>query len=119
MAELDSIPQKQSVEIETVKLDETTASKLKELNQTLQSYVINFGEIFLRRKELISELEKLESLQKTTEEQFNDKNNEFKQIVDGLDEKYPQCRINLQEGIVSYQPGAPTRKQMLESAVKK
>jgi len=31
-----------------------------------------------------------------------------------LDEKYPQGRINLQEGMIQYQPGALTRKQLAE-----
>jgi hypothetical protein len=31
-----------------------------------------------------------------------------------LDEKYPQGRINLQDGTIQYQPGAPTRKQQAE-----
>jgi len=33
------------------------------------------------------------------------------EFLDVLDEKYPQGRINLQEGTIQYQPGAPSRKQ--------
>jgi hypothetical protein len=31
-----------------------------------------------------------------------------------LDDQYPQGRINLKEGTIQYQPGAPTRKQLEE-----
>ena len=31
-----------------------------------------------------------------------------------IDEKYPQGRINIADGTVQYQPGAPTRKQQEE-----
>ena len=41
-------------------------------------------------------------------------NLELKEVLDSLDDKYPQGRINLQEGTVQYQPGAPTRKQLAE-----
>lgn len=112
MAELDSIPQKQSVEIETVKLDETTINSIKELNQILQSYVVDFGEIHLRRKELFSEIERLDTFQKESENNFEAKNKELKGVLDALDDKYPQGRINLQEGTIVYQPGVPSRKQL-------
>ena len=31
-----------------------------------------------------------------------------------MDDRYPQGRINLQDGTIQYQPGAPTRKQQAE-----
>jgi len=39
-------------------------------------------------------------------------NLQLKQIIDELDEKFPQGRINMQDGTIQYQPGAPTRKQV-------
>ena len=41
----------------------------------------------------------------------------MKAILDELEEKYPQMRINLKDGLVQYQPGAPTRKQMMEQGM--
>jgi hypothetical protein len=35
-------------------------------------------------------------------------------VIDALDDKYPQGRINLKDGIIQYQPGAPSRKQLAE-----
>ena len=48
------------------------------------------------------------------EDEFKAANNQMKEIVDSLDETYPQGRINLKEGTIQYQPGAPTRKQQEE-----
>jgi hypothetical protein len=38
----------------------------------------------------------------------------LKEIIEALDDRYPQGRINLQDGTIQYQPGAPTRKQQAE-----
>jgi len=112
MAELDKIPQKQSVEIETVKLDEQTLKELVDINNDITTLVNRFGEIYLRKKEIHSELESLDSLLVTFEDEFKAKNAQMREMADSLDEKYPQNRINIQDGTVTYQPGAPTRKQI-------
>jgi hypothetical protein len=46
------------------------------------------------------------------EDEFKMLNTELREVIDALDEKYPQGRINLQDGTIQYQPGAPTRKQV-------
>jgi len=48
------------------------------------------------------------------EDEFKVLNSELRDVIDGLDEKYPQGRINMQDGTIQYQPGAPTRKQLAE-----
>jgi len=111
MAGLDNIPQKQNVEIETIKLDETTLKTLVDLNGNISNIVTKFGEIYVRKNELNEESKKLDELQIQLDAEFKVKNAELVEFVDNLDEKYPQARINLQEGLVQYQPGAPTRKQ--------
>jgi hypothetical protein len=111
MSELDKIPQKQNVEIETIKLDETTLKTLTDLNSNISNIVTKFGEIYVRKNELNEESKKLDELQIQLDAEFKAKNTELVEFVDNLDEKYPQARINLQEGLVQYQPGAPSRKQ--------
>jgi hypothetical protein len=111
MSELDKIPQKQTVEIETIKLDEPTLKTLVDLNSNISSIVTKFGEIYVRRNELNQELKKLDELQIELDSEFKSKNAELVEFVDNLDDKYPQARINLQEGLIQFQPGAPTRKQ--------
>lgn len=111
MSELDNIPQKQNVEIEIVKLDESTINTVVELNNNIANIVSRFGEIYIRRNEITDELKKLDELQSQFDLEFKAKNEELLEFLDVLDEKYPQGRINLQEGTIQYQPGAPSRKQ--------
>ena len=111
MSELDKIPQKQTVEIETIKLDEPTLKTLVDLNNNISNIVTKFGEIYVRRNEINQEFKKLDELQIELDSEFKTKNAELVEFIDNLDEKYPQARINLQDGLVQFQPGAPTRKQ--------
>jgi len=114
MAELDNIPQKQTIEIEIAKLDESVVKTITELNQKSNTLIADFGSIYIRKKEIAEELEKLDAILEDAEAQFKSVNAELKEIVDALDEKYPQGRINIQEGMIQYQPGALTRKQLAE-----
>ncbi len=116
MAELDNIPQKQSIEIATVKIDDSTKQKLEQLNQKQNVLIADFGQIYLRKKEITNELANLEVVLEKSEAEFKLIADELKQALEDLDEQYPQMRINLQEGIIQYQPGAPSRKQMASEA---
>lgn len=112
MAGLDNIPTKQTVELETVKLDETTLTEITDLNNDLNSIVSRFGELYLRKKDIQNELESLDKITENFEDEFKAKNAQMKDMLDSLDDKYPQGRLNLQDGTITYQPGAPTRKQL-------
>jgi len=114
MAELDKIPQKQTIEIETVKLDESLYNTILELQQKANLYIADFGQIYIRKKEIEDEMLRLNELAERTEDEFKATNQQLKELVDSLDDKYPQGRINLVDGTVQYQPGAPTRKQIAE-----
>ncbi len=114
MAELDKVPQTQSVEIATKKLDESELAEIVELNNRLGSIINEFGQIYIRKKEINDELVKLDEILEKAEDDFKLTNNKLKDALDDLDEKYPQGRLNLQDGSIQYQPGAPTRKQMAE-----
>ena len=118
MAGLDNIPQKQSIEIEIVKLDEDVLKNITELNQKSANIISEFGQIYIRKDELQEELIKLEEFLVTGKDEFKATNLQLKEIVDALDDKYPQGRINLQDGTIQYQPGAPTRKQLAEQQAK-
>jgi hypothetical protein len=114
MAELDKIPQKQSIEIEIAKVDETIYERLKELNQKSNLLIGDFGNIHIRKKELADELVRLDEILEKAEAEFKVTNSEINETLDKLDEEYPQGRINMQDGTIQYQPGAPTRKQLAE-----
>jgi len=114
MAELDKIPQKQSIEIETVKIDEDTYKSIQDLNSEIGQLVGRFGEIYLRKKEIQDELVRLDDILEQSEEEFKALNLQLKDTMDALDEQYPQGRLNMKDGTIQYQPGAPTRKQLAE-----
>ena len=114
MAALDNIPQRQTIEIEIAKLDEGVLKSITDLNQKSNTIISDFGNIYIRKKELSDELIRLDSILEDAESQFKAVNAELKEIVDALDEKYPQGRINIQDGTVQYQPGALSRKQLAE-----
>ena len=114
MAELDKIPQKQSIEIELVKLDEGVLQIITELNQKAAGIIQEFGKIYVRKKEIELDLISMDEFLAQGQEELGATNKELRDIIDALDEQYPQGRINLQDGTIQYQPGAPTRKQQAE-----
>jgi hypothetical protein len=114
MAGLDNIPQKTTVEIEIVKLDENVLESIKDLNQKSAGIINEFGQIYLRKKEIQDELTGLDDVLQKGEDEFKSINFQLKEIIEALDDRYPQGRINLQDGTIQYQPGAPTRKQQAE-----
>jgi hypothetical protein len=114
MAELDKIPQKQSIEIELVKLDEKVLESINELNQKAAAIIQEFGKIYVRKKEIELDIMSMDDFLIKGQEELSATNKELRDILDALDEQYPQGRINLQDGTIQYQPGAPTRKQQAE-----
>jgi uncharacterized phage infection (PIP) family protein YhgE len=114
MAGLDNIPQKQSIEIEIAKLDESILDAINSLNDKSNQLLLEFGQIHIRKQEIADELIRLDSLLEKGETEFKNTSIELKEILESLDDKYPAGRLNLQDGTVQYQPGAPTRKQLAE-----
>jgi predicted nuclease with TOPRIM domain len=114
MSELNSIPQKTTVEIETVKLDEAVLKNLTELNQKSANIINEFGQIYIRKDEIHEEMARLDDFLQTGKEEFKAINLQLKEVIDSLDDKYPQGRINLKDGTIQYQPGALSRKQIAE-----
>ena len=111
MAELDKIPQKQSIEIELVKLDENVLNSITELNQKAAAIIQEFGKVYVRKKEIELDIISMDEFLVQGQEELAATNKELRDILDALDEQYPQGRINLQDGTIQYQPGAPSRKQ--------
>jgi hypothetical protein len=114
MAGLDNVPQTQTIEIANVKIQEDVLKSMNDLNGKINLLISDFGQIYIRKKELSEELIRLDDILERAEDEFKSANNQMKEIVDSLDEEYPQGRINLKEGTIQYQPGAPTRKQQEE-----
>ena len=114
MAGLDNIPGGQDIQIADAKLDEDLFKGILDLQQTSNAFILDFGQIYIRKREIQDELIKLDEALEKAEEDFKATNFQLREILDNLEDKYPQGRINLQDGTVQYQPGAPTRKQVAE-----
>jgi hypothetical protein len=114
MAGLDNIPQQQQITIETAKIDADTLKSITELNQKIQGLILDFGQIYILRKEIQDEMVRMDDFLEKSEDEFKVLNIQLRDIIDGLDEKYPQCRLDIQNGTLQYQPGAPTKKQLAE-----
>jgi len=114
MAELDKIPQKQQIEVVTVKLDDDIIETINDYQSKSNLLVNDFGSIYIRKREIQDELVRLDEILEKAEDDFKSIQFQLKEVVEGLDEKYPQGRINIKDGTIQYQPGAPTRKQMQE-----
>jgi hypothetical protein len=114
MAGLENIPEVQNIQIATAKLDEDLFKSILDLQQTSNAFILDFGQIYIRKKEIQDELIKLDEALEKTEEDFKANNFQLREILDNLEDKYPQGRINLTDGTIQYQPGALTRKQMSE-----
>ena len=120
MAGLDNIPtidensniQTQSVQIAVAKLPEDSIEKINNLNLKLNNLISSFGQIYIRKKEITDEISKLDEILEKGEDEFKSTNLQLKEVIDELDDKFPQGRINMQDGTIQYQPGAPTRKQV-------
>ena len=105
---LDMDNTKTSIELETVQLEESTLESIKELNGKLNNIVNAFGQMYLRRKELHEELEKIEEGFEKAEQDFKSTNAELKEILNDLEREYPRGQVDLQNGTVTYQPSLKT-----------
>jgi len=114
MAELDKIPQKQQIEIATVKLDTDIIETINDYQSKTNLMINDFGSIYIRKKEIQEELIRLDEILEKAEDEFKSVQFQLKEVIEGLDDKYPQGRINLKDGTIQYQPGAPTRKQLAQ-----
>jgi hypothetical protein len=95
---------KKQIELLTIELSEEMLGSIKEKNAKTQDIVQAFGQIYLRRKELHEELEKLDSTLEQAEGDFKETQGELKEILSGLDKEYPRGQINLQDGTLTYNP---------------
>jgi hypothetical protein len=116
MAELDKIPTQNQITIETVKMDDSLFNQIKELSTQNQNIIAQTGQMYLRKLEIQEELEKIEDALEQAQSEFKLNTSKMNKIGESIDEQYPQARIDIQNGTIQYQPGAPTRKQMAEQA---
>lgn len=108
------VPQIQNVEIATTKLDDDVIKQIQELNQKSSAIIQEFGSIYLRKQQIEEEKLRMDEFLEKINDDYKLYQQQLNEIGEQIDEKYPQGRINIQDGTVQYQPGAPTRKQLAE-----
>ena len=94
----------QKIELVTIQLTDDILTPLREGNGEIQNLVNAFGQIYLRRKELAEEMDKLEEGLQRAEADFKSKNDEMKELVSGLEKEYPRGQIDLKEGTITWNP---------------
>ena len=95
---------KTNVSLDTVKLEPETVLSLQKLNTTMNSLMGEFGQMYVRRRDLEMELQRLNKMLSEKEDMYDKLNVEFSEIFKTLDQKYPNGRIDLAEGTVTFQP---------------
>lgn len=95
---------KKQIELLTIDLGEETIGSIKEKNAKINDIINAFGQIYLRKKELHEELEKLETTLEQAEADFKESNDSLREELNALDKEYPRGQINLQEGTLTYNP---------------
>ena len=105
---------KKQIELLTIDLGEDTLNSIKEKNAKINDIVNVFGQIYLRKKELNEELEKLETTLAQAEDDFKETNDSLREELNALDKEYPRGQINLQEGTLTYNPAI--KEQMQQQA---
>jgi len=101
------VPQIQNVEIATAKLDEDVIKQIQELNQKTALLVQEFGGIYIRKQQIQEEMLRMDEFLEKANDDYKMYQQQLNEIGEQVDEKYPQGRINIQEG-------TPTRKQLAE-----
>jgi cell division protein FtsB len=94
----------QKIELVTVELTEDILTPLREGNGKIQDLVNAFGQIYLRRKELEEEMDKLHDGLERAEADFKSQNDAMRELVAGLEKEYPRGQIDLREGTITYNP---------------
>lgn len=95
---------KKQIELLTIDLGEETIGSIKEKNAKINDIINAFGQIYLRKKELHEEIEKLETTLEQAEADFKESNDSLREELNALDKEYPRGQINLQEGTLTYNP---------------
>ena len=96
--------QKTSIDLVTVELSKDKLNEIKGYNGQLQQLMTQIGELHIRKNQLHSDLERIDSAFAQAEENFKEVNSELRKELNKLERDYPRGQIDLQEGTVTYNP---------------
>jgi SMC interacting uncharacterized protein involved in chromosome segregation len=88
--------------INEVSIDTDTLSELKEHNSNMSEVVSKIGELYIKKKTLQDDLEKIDSHLSDLEFSFNKSQEKLNTIVLKLENTYKNGRIDLERGLLLY-----------------
>jgi chromosome segregation ATPase len=77
--------------------------KLSTIQNDLTKIVMELGQLSLRKRDLKSELENVDIVEKSVQTTFDDKNKELNSMLAELEKTYPNGEIDLVEGAVYFE----------------
>lgn len=84
------------------KIDDELLNKLTELQKRINEIIISFGEIYVAKLEVESELSKVKTQQDNLEVEYKRLFSAWEAYMDELSKKYNDGELNLIEGTVTY-----------------
>ena len=94
--------QKTSIDLVTVEIDAKKVNEIKGYNGQLQSLMSQIGELHIRKNQLHSDLERIDSAFAQAEENFKEVNSELRKELNMLERDYPRGQLDLEKGTITY-----------------
>lgn len=89
--------------LQTEKLQKETLDFIKNSQTEISEYVFQMGELTFKKREITTQLNKLDEIQKELEEKFDLTALKLENAVQDILRKYPNGDINLEEGTITYE----------------
>jgi len=87
----------------TEKISEEIVENIKSLQNNVNGFIFDLGQLSLRKRDLNLEITRLEEIKKEIEEKIDNKALQLENILSDLQKKYKDAEIDLDEGKVTYQ----------------
>ena len=87
----------------TEKLSQEILDKIFDAQVKLNEFVVSLGQLHLRKRDLQSEMDRVDSLKVEAEQSFDIATAEFQTILADLEKIYPKGEVDLNEGVVIYE----------------
>lgn len=87
----------------TEKISEEIIENIKSLQNNVNGFIFDLGQLSLRHRDLNLEITRLGEIKKEIEEKIDNKALQLENILSDLQKKYKDAEIDLNEGTVTYQ----------------
>lgn len=87
----------------TEKISEEIIESIKNLQNDVNGFIFDLGQLSLRNRELNLEITRLGEIKKDIEEKVDNKTLQLENILSDLQRKYKNAEIDLADGSVTYE----------------